>query len=273
MKRNAARILFATLLALFSACQGLGKNAFTHEIRTEVVDYRAGDTELRGYLAYPVDASADKPVPGVLVVHEWWGHNDYARRRAEKLASMGYAAFALDMFGAGKLAAHPEDAMAFAEEATSDEERMVARFNAAHSVLNQKAFVNSQKTAAIGYCMGGGVVLNMVRLGADLDLVASFHGSLPTSGEFKAGKRQTAILVYSGQDDPFVPEEKVEEFQEFFRHPSICKLRLVLYKGVLHSFTNPEATATGEKFGLPLKYDANADERSWANFTEALSKI
>ncbi|MEO0478900.1 MAG: dienelactone hydrolase family protein [Planctomycetota bacterium] len=280
---NTLRILpVVFLLPFVSACgtssaepESVENVTIVHEIQTEEVRYEGGGAELNGYLAYPLGASAEDKLPGVIVVHEWWGHNDYARRRADQLASLGYVAFALDMFGDGKLAEHPDDAGAFAKEATSNPERMSARFGAALSQLQSRDFVDTSKTAAIGYCMGGGVVLNMTRLGADLDLVASFHGSLPTEGDFGATERERAeVLVFTGAADPFVPAEKVEAFEDFFASaPGMSSLEVVSYPGVVHSFSNPDATATGEKFELPLRYDAAADQDSWQRFLSSLRNL
>ena len=132
-------------------------------VQTEVVEYRVGDTVMTGYLAW--DDGIEGERPGVLVVHEWWGHNDYARKRAEMLAALGYTALALDMYGDGKVADHPDDAKAFMMAATSDGAALAARFDAAHDLLKAHATVNADQVAAIGYCFGGAVVLNMARAG------------------------------------------------------------------------------------------------------------
>src|ERR1700753_344674 len=161
------------------ACLWLALHGQAHaEIKTEVVDYKQGDTPLQGYVAW--DDSIKGKRPGVLVVHEWWGHNQHARNQAERLAKAGYVAFALDMFGKGKLATHPKDAMAFAAEATADPKVERARFDAALALLKKRKEVDSSKRAAIGYCFGGGVVLDMTREGEPLNAVATFHGALST---------------------------------------------------------------------------------------------
>ena len=191
------RIITAVLLLL--AC--LSTQA---AIVGEEVSYRAGDTLLKGYLAY--DDAVQGKRPGILVVHEWWGHNAYARKRAEMLAGLGYTALAVDMYGDGKTAAHPEDAGKFSGAVRRNLPLMKARFDAARAFLNTQASVDPGKNAAIGYCFGGSVVLEMARVGEDLDGVVSFHGSLgglsPVTEKVKA-----RILVLNGADDPFTSAE------------------------------------------------------------------
>ena len=151
------------------------------EVKTEPVEYKQGDTVLQGFLAY--DGAAQGKRPGVLVVHEWWGHNQHARSAATKLAKAGYVAFALDMYGKGKVTTHPEDAKAFVGEATKDPEVKKARFDAAMEFLKQQPQVDGERIGVIGYCFGGGVALDMARAGEPLRAVATFHGVLAPSGE------------------------------------------------------------------------------------------
>lgn len=237
------------------------------EIQGQEVTYQAGDATLKGYLAYDDAMSGQRP--GILVVHEWWGHNDYARKRARLLAAMGYAALAVDMYGDGKQADHPKEAGEFAGEVSSNMEMATARFEAAMALLQQHAMVNPDRISAIGYCFGGGVVLQMARRGLDLDLVASFHGSLGTENRAGAGDIKARLLVFNGGADPFVKPEQIEAFKSEMDAAN-ADYRFVSYPGVKHSFTNPGATAVGEQFNLPLVYDLEADHRSWLTFREAL---
>jgi len=138
-------------------------NTAQAEIHSQVVNYQIGEQAFQGYLSYD-DAIKGKR-PGVLVVHEWWGHNAYARKRADMLAKMGYTAFALDMYGKGKLATHPDDAKKFMQATLADMNVAESRFNAARQLLQQEATVEANKIAAIGYCFGGGTVLHMARVG------------------------------------------------------------------------------------------------------------
>ncbi len=226
----------------------------------EEVSYQAGDTTLKGYIAY--DASMEGRRPGILVVHEWWGHNDYARKRAERLAALGYTALAVDMYGDGKTADHPDDAGKFAGAVRQNLPQMRSRFEAAREFLNRHPTVDPESNAAIGYCFGGGVVLEMARQGLDLDAVVSFHGSLGGGSRAEAGKVKARILVANGADDPFVSSEQINAFKAEMDAAG-ADYTFINYPGARHSFTNPEADRFGERFGLPLAYDAAADADSW----------
>jgi dienelactone hydrolase len=226
------------------------------EIKTEVVEYKQGNTTLQAFVAWD-DAIPGKR-PGVLVVHEWWGHNQHARNQAERLAKAGYVGFALDMFGKGKLASHPQDAQAFVAEATADPKAERARFEAALTLLKKRKEVNPAKIAAIGYCFGGGVVLDMARQGEPLSAVVTFHGAL-TSKLTAKKPIKPPILVLAGADDPMIGKAQVEAFKQEMTAAG-AHFRVVEYAGAKHSFTNPDA----DKAGVPgLAYNAKADQESW----------
>jgi dienelactone hydrolase len=233
------------------------------------VSYRAGDTELKGYLAWD-DAIKGKR-PGILVVHEWWGHNAYVRKRADMLAALGYTALALDMYGDGKTADHPEDAGKFATAVRQNLPLLEARFNAARALLNAQDTVDPARNAAIGYCFGGSVVLEMARSGADLAGVVSFHGSLAGLGP--VSDHVTAkVLVANGADDPFNSAESIAMFRDDMDAAGI-DYQFINYPGAKHSFTNPDADKYGKEFGLPLAYNAVADRESWQAMQDFLAKI
>jgi dienelactone hydrolase len=207
-------------------------------------------------------AKGKKPGPGVIVVHEWWGLNDYARNRARQLAREGYTAIAVDMYGHGKVADHPKDAKAFMEAAFAEPEKMNARFNAARELLAAERNVDPAKIYGVGYCFGGAVVLNQARMGADLAGVASFHGSLGTTSPAKEGSVKARLLVATGGADPMVPAQQVGQFVTEMSSAGAA-LELLSFPGVLHSFTNPGATAVGKQYEMPLAYDEAADKASW----------
>ena len=239
-------------------------------VKTSEIVYQVGDTEFTGFLAFD-DAISNKR-PAILVLHEWWGHNAYARKRAEMLAALGYTAFALDMYGSGKVADHPEDAKAFMLAATRDSTVVQKRFQAALDILLQHPSVNREKTAAIGYCMGGGIVLNMARAGADLDGFAIFHGSLGSEKPVKAGQIKAEIMVFTGAADPFVPAAQVQTFEQEMKSAGVI-YSLKSYQGVKHSFTNPEADGFAKRFGMPVAYDKAADEDSWQQMQNFFQRI
>ena len=259
--------MFRFLLPLLLSLVALTAHA---EVQTKEIVYRVNSTEFTGYLAFD-DAIAGKR-PGILVVHEWWGHNTYARKRAEMLAALGYTAFALDMYGTGKLADHPEDAKAFMMAVTGDMPEMKKRFQAGLDILLNHPSVNSGKTAAIGYCMGGGISLNMARAGADLDGVVVFHGSLGTSEPVKPGAVKAEVMVFTGADDPFVPQEQVQAFEQEMKSAGMT-YTLKSYLGAKHSFTNPEADGFAERFKMPMAYDKAADEDSWKQMQQFFIRV
>lgn len=244
--------------------------ALCAEIVAIPVDYSVGDDVLKGYLAYNDDVKGQRP--GVLVVHEWWGHNEYARKRARMLAELGYTALAVDMYGNGKTADHPKDAGKFASAARKNADTSRERFLAAKDLLEAHETTNPGQTAAIGYCFGGAMVLQMARDGVDLKGVVSFHGSLDTERPAKKGKVKARILVCHGADDPFVSAESVTGFKKEMSRAGL-DFTFKKYKDAVHSFTNPDADANGRKFGLPLAYNEQADKQSWRDMQTFFEEI
>ncbi|MEW6120861.1 MAG: dienelactone hydrolase family protein [Pseudomonadota bacterium] len=231
------------------------------------VSYKAGDTTMKGFLAYD-DAVKGKRA-GVLVVPEWWGANDYARKRARMLAAEGYVALVVDMYGNGQVADNPKDAGALAGSVNKNPQLAYARMDAARAFLDRQANVKKGETAALGYCFGGGVVLNMARAGMPLKAVASYHGVLATDAGAAPGTIKAKIRVFHGEADPIVPPEQVEAFKTEMGNAK-ADYMLVAYPGVKHTFTNREADSYAAQFGLPLKYDNHADTDSWARTLEFL---
>lgn len=226
-------------------------------IKTEVIEYQHGDKMLEGYLAY--DDSVKEKRPGVLIVHEWWGHNPYVRKRAEQLAASGYVAFALDMYGKGVLAKTPEEAAALAGQFKNDPQLLRGRAGAGLAVLQRHAAVDPQRVAAIGYCFGGTTALELARSGAPLAGVVSFHGGLKTPNPSDAKNIKGRVLVLHGADDPLVPEPEVSAFAKEMRDAKV-DWQMVSYGGAVHSFTNPDA---GNDPKRGVAYDERADRRSY----------
>jgi dienelactone hydrolase len=240
------------------------------KIQSKTVNYTIDGQPFQGYLSYD-DAFRGKR-PGVLVVHEWWGHNAYARKRADMLAKLGYTAFALDMYGAGKLAEHPDDARQFMQAAMADMTVMEKRFNQASQWLQKHPTVDSNKIAAIGYCFGGGAVLHMARQGANLSGVVSFHGALTTKTAVKPGQIKSKLLILNGEDDPFVTAKQINAFKQEMKNAQ-ADFEFVNYPGVKHSFTNKEADDFGKRFNIPLVYNAEADKDSWLRMQLFLQRL
>jgi len=259
MKRTIIyTLLFA--LVLTAACKS-EPETLPVKIKGSEVTYATDSTNLKGYIAFDENKKGKRP--GVIIVHEWWGHNDYVRQRADSLAKLGYTAIAIDMYGDGKQAEHPSDAGKFAGSVFANMPEAKARFQAALDVLKQHESVNGDKLAAIGYCFGGSVALTMANMGMDLDAVAAFHSGvgLPVmpNSDLKA-----QVLVCNGADDPFVSKASITAFKSAMDSIG-AKYEYIAYPGVVHSFTSKEADANGEKFNLPLKYNAEADQKSWAS--------
>ncbi|WP_206199437.1 dienelactone hydrolase family protein [Parasulfuritortus cantonensis] len=248
----------------------LGVSTAQAKVVGKEVTYTANGVTMKGYLAYDKDIKAKRP--GILVVHEWWGHNQFARKRALLLAGMGYTALAVDMYGNGKTADHPDDAGKFAAEVSKNMPVAKARFEAAMKLLAKQPTVAPGQIAAIGYCFGGGVVLNMARAGEDLKGVASFHGVLATDSPAQKGKVKAKIAVFTGEDDPMVPKEQIRAFTKEMDDAGV-DFRLTSYPGAKHSFTNPDADQYAKKFNLPVAYNAEADQDSWKKLGEFLDSL
>ena len=259
---NIARMFLLVSISVSSS------NLFA-DLISKQIEYQSNGVSLKGYLSYQDDGEIKKPA--VLVVHEWWGHNEYARRRADMLAKLGYVAFALDMYGDGKVADHPDDAKKFMQEALGDQVALTARFLSALDYVRQQDGVDETKSAAIGYCFGGGVVLNMARKGIDLDAVVSFHGSLATKTPAEKGQVLAKVLVFHGGNDAFISEQQVESFRGEMAAAEVTH-EVVVYDGVDHSFTNPDADMFAEKYSMPLSYDQEADNDSWMQMKQFLER-
>lgn len=255
-------ILFTLLVTCFSSAMAV--------LQEQEVTYQSGDTLMRGYLVFDDNVTGKRP--GVLVVHEWWGHNAYSRKRARMLAELGYVALAVDMYGQGKLVDHPKQASMLSSAVMSNLPQAKKRFLAAVDVLKKHPMTDSQRIAAIGYCFGGAVVLQMARDGLDLAAAVSFHGSLGTSSPATAGNIKAEILVAHGAADPFTTPEQLDTFKkEMADAGAVFQLRI--YADAKHSFTNPEADSFGKRFNIPLEYNKAADEASWQDMKDLLNRV
>ena len=238
-------------------------------IKEENVEYTADNATMNGFIAFDSGSTEKRPV--VLVVHEWWGLNDYPRMRAKQLAEIGYLAMAVDMFGNGKTVDNPTDAQNMVTPFYQDPQMALNRLNAALAKVKTLPQADTTQIAAIGYCFGGGVLLNSARLGANLNGVVSFHGSLigtPANKDLLKSK----ILVCHGGSDPFVPEKDVAIFKKSMDSIN-ADYTFKIYPDATHAFTNPDATAIGQKFNIPIAYNAAADSASWKDMKDFFGKI
>jgi dienelactone hydrolase len=269
MKLNL--LIWATAL-LFMACNPTNKTN-TEEakvvIKNETTSYSLDSVNMNGYIAYDSVSQTKRPV--VLVIHEWWGQNDYVRNRANQLADLGYLAMAIDLYGNGLTADNPEKAGQLAGPFYQNPQLAKDRFDAALTMIKKHPMADTNKIAAIGYCFGGGMALNIARLGENLKGVVSFHGSLigvPANKNTLKAK----ILICHGDGDEFVKPDEVAKFKtemERIGVPYVYKE----YPGAMHAFTNPDATAMGQKFHLPIAYNAEADANSWGEMKLFLANI
>jgi dienelactone hydrolase len=248
MKKSILLLMMALILWSVSAHA---------ELKTIVTEYKHGDTVLEGYLAYNDSVKGKRP--GVIVVHEWWGINNYVRMRTEQLAKLGYIAFAIDMYGKGVRAKDAKEAGTLSGTYTSNRSFMRSRASAGLEVLKSHSLADPKRMAAIGYCFGGTTVLEIARSGAELAGVVSFHGGLATPNPDDAKNVKGKILVLHGADDPFVPPKQVIAFQEEMRNAGM-DWQMVSYGGAVHSFTNPDS---GNDPSKGAAYNEKADRRSW----------
>ncbi|MFH2055657.1 MAG: dienelactone hydrolase family protein [bacterium] len=237
------------------------------EIHTEVVEYDHEGVTLEGYLAYDTDISGVRP--GVMVAHEWTGLGDYAKSRTERLARLGYIAFAADIYGKGIRPQTSEEASAQATIYRSDRALMRARAAAGLEVLRRQKLCDPQRLAAIGYCFGGGVVLELARSGADLAGVVSFHGNLDTPNPDDAKQIKCSVLVAHGAADPYVNREQVEAFVAEMNAAAV-DWYMIEYGGAVHSFTNPDSGSDPAKGAA---YNEAADRRSWQAMQDFFAEI
>jgi dienelactone hydrolase len=225
---------------------------------TETVTYQHEGQTLEGMLAWDDAISGTRP--GILVVHEWWGLNDYVRDRAKMLAVLGYVAFAPDMYGVGKVTEHPSQAGEWMKMITENVDFWRKRALAGLAALKKSKYVDRDRLAAIGYCFGGSTVQQLAYAGASLRGIVSFHGSPLLPRENEIDRVKARFLICHGAADPFT---KPEQLQKYISKMGTSGLdwRLIVFGGARHSFTNPDADARGMD---ALAYNQNADVRSWA---------
>ena len=234
---------------------------------TKTVEYRQDGTVMRGFLAY--DEALKGKRPGVLVVHEWWGLNDFAKNQAAKLASLGYEAQAADMYGNGVTTSDREEAGKLAGALRGNPDLLRARAQAALDFLAAVPRVDPKHLAAIGFCFGGTTVLELAYSGADLAGVVSFHGGLPRPQPGDQKRLKARILVLHGADDPHVPAADIAAFQEAMRQAG-ADWQMVFFGGAVHSFTNP---AAGDNKAAGVAYDARTARRAWRSMLEFFREI
>jgi dienelactone hydrolase len=250
-------------LSLFSVAAGYA----SAEIQTKLVRYKDGDVSLHGYFAW--DDSIKGKRPAVMVVHEWWGMNDYVRKRAEMLAKLGYLAFAVDMYGMGQVTEHPDQAGAWMRQITGNLDTWQKRALLGLDIMRTHELADGARTAAIGYSFGGATVMQLAYAGASVLGVVSFYGSLPVVAPEQAKDIRGRVLVAHGSADSFIPPERIVQFQAALNAAGV-DWEMVTYGGAQHGFTNPGA----DDYGIDnLRYHKVADMRSWDDMQRFLKEI
>lgn len=270
-------ILFCCLAACHDSSQGQGSSSSSTAdsplvstvLKEQTVSVHADGDTLICYLAYNDTIKSRRPA--ILVIPEWWGINEYPRKRARMLAQLGYVAMAVDMYGNGKVADSPAAAMKYASPFYRNPEKAKVRIDSVIAKLKTFDVVDPDKIGGIGYCFGGGVLLNTARLGDDLKGVVSFHGTLLGTPARK-GLLRTKILVCHGNADSFVTAKDVAIFKK--QMDSIgASYTFIGYDGATHAFTNPESTGNGQKYKMPIAYNPKADTASWSAMTDFFASV
>ncbi len=268
MNKVFLTIVLIFLGTFFTAALKAQTSLHKPRVKGQDVFYSANGVKMKGYIAYDSSLKAERPC--VLVVHEWWGCNEYARKRARMLAELGYFALAVDMYGDGKLATDPKTASEYATPFYQNPLLAKERLEAALLMLKNYPETNYSRVSAIGYCFGGCMVLNAAKLGMNFNSVVSFHGGLD-GVEASKGLTKANIMVCHGEADQFVSKDEVNKFKQNLDTLKV-PYQFITYPNATHAFTNPEATATGKKFSMPIQYNAAADKKSWNDMKLFLAK-
>lgn len=234
------------------------------EVIGKDISYETKSTIMKGYIAH--NSAIEGKRPGILVVHEWWGHDEFAREKADELAEMGYVALAVDMYGQGKQAEHPDEAMEFSSRLMKNFDTAEQRFIAAMDTLKADENVDAEKISAIGFCFGGSVALSMANSGLDLDAVVVFHSGLGLP-VMPNENLKAKLLIQNGAEDNMITDEQEKEFKSQLDKVN-ADYEYVAYEGVKHSYTNKDADSIAKKYNLPLAYDKNASEKSWEKMSD-----
>ncbi|MCG6146908.1 dienelactone hydrolase family protein [Leptospira levettii] len=263
--------LFLSIIAMMMAFQCSSLPTSELPVKSTVtlspLEYKLDGKTYEGFMA--VDSTTTGKRPGILVIHEWWGVNEYPKQRAKQLADLGYVAFVMDVYGKGIVAKDHVEAGKLSS-ANGDPKILLKKIYKAIEILKSNPNVDPTKIGAIGYCFGGGGVIELALDGADLKGgVVSFHGMLGSKNLATGVKKiKTKVLVHHGADDPFIPKNVVETFVKTITEAK-APVTFVSHPGAVHGFTRPGA----EKHGLPgLAYNEKADYASFESMKDFFAK-
>lgn len=257
-------LMIFLLMILIASC---AHKKMPKETYSPVVSFQEANSNFQGQVQLPKEFKERLPL--VIIVHEWWGKTAYIEKRAQMLTAEGFAALPVDLFGDGKTVAHPKDAQALATPFYQNPELGINRLTRYIEIAKNDPHVDPKRIYVIGYCFGGSQALNLARSGAEIKGVVSFHGNLASS--YKAKDIKADILVLNGAADSMVPPKDVKAFDQEMKDAKATH-QVINYQGATHAFTNPEATATGNKYNIPIAYDKLADEDSWKEMLKFLRK-
>lgn len=262
MSSKLLGMVLTAALVLLANC-----SALCAQVKSRTIRYASGEVELEGYFAWDDEIKGARP--GVLIVHAWWGLGDDEKARARQLAELGYAAFALDMYGNGKFTQDPQVASGWAGPFYADRQLARSRVRAGLDVLATQAETDADRLAAIGYCFGGSMVIELAFSGAPVDGVVSFHGNPLPALQGDAARTDASLLVCHGAADALVPMESVTAFTDSLEGSTV-DWQLIIYSGAQHSFT----TKSVDEFNIPgARYSAAADRRSWSHMRDFLDEV
>ncbi|WP_347257929.1 dienelactone hydrolase family protein [Methylocaldum sp.] len=235
-------------------------------VTTQAIDYSHNDVQLEGFFAY--DNKRPQPLPAVLISHAWGGRDEFVCNKARKLAELGYAAFALDMYGKGIIGSGPEENARLMNPLMNDRRLLQDRITTALETVRKLPQVDPKRIAAMGFCFGGLCVLDLARTGADLRGVVSFHGLFLPPGNTQGNKIKAKVLVLHGHDDPMAPPDQAANLAKELTEAE-ADWQIHIYGNTLHAFTNP--MANDRSFGTV--YDETADRRSWESLRNFLAEV
>ncbi len=254
-------LILICFLSVLMSCSGIETQSFRYSVDSK---------KFQGYLAYNQSETGKRP--GIILVHEWWGNTDYIKQRADSLANQGYVALVVDLYGDGRTTEHPAKAKELSSDVFKNLDNAEKNLRKAIELLKANPRVNPNQIAAIGYCFGGGIVLEMAKRGLPFAGVASFHGMLSTPTIPKRGDVKAKVAVFHGGDDAMVSNQDLGKFRSQMRQAN-ADLQIHIYPKAKHAFTNPQATELGKKHGLPLEYNEAADQKSWTELMDFLQKL
>lgn len=235
-------------------------------IKEELIEYEHNGTVLEGFLAY--DDSKQGARPGIMISHAWAGRGEFECNKARKLAELGYAGFALDLYGKGVLGSGPEENQKLMAPFLEDRALLQSRLTKSLDTLREQTVVDKERTAAMGFCFGGLCVLDLARIGTDIRGVVSFHGLFIPPGNTEGTKIKAKVLALHGNDDPMAPPESVLALEKELTQAG-ADWQIHVYGNAMHSFTNPDANNPQ----MGTVYNENADKRSWVTLKNFLEEI